>query len=555
MIPMALLTPDSHFVLNDQVLFEFRVKHYPVHYFRFCSFANPEILQNFNQLIKITPVTEVEKLVDLNRMEDRNRFLFRSPFISDCTLLFSQNEKIPVHQHVLSIASPFFRQILDDPSRVVRYSKEHLVSFVEFDKEMTMHLLLYIYTQEIYWPVSRVEKINLLKLAKKFQLRDYYSAVCSKIEPINSVEMLKVAHEVQCQRMREECLRIIDKSAELVLEADENLDIDVNILKEIISRDTLCTQEDKVFDFVRRWANKQCSYRSQYLTPEESQAEVKKALSDTICLIRFPLISPVTFLTHLTTFKPFLVAEDENEIMKHMLAKNYQLAVPAENSRFDSTPRCKRSDESFLKDALNAERTFRHQQQLLNQQRQAPNFRKPSDVSQVVTASQVATNSISPTAPSSATPVAFTPQPMISTLQSQIPQISIPDHADPVSIDNVIEMTARGTSNTVTRANITPVSNQQMTASRIVQLNHVQGQHQQRQQQVTQPPVYQQVYLQQHQSQQQPQQQLQTQYHPQQQQNVRQILQNNQQYVPIQQQSHQSQYNMQRNQANYSRKH
>ena len=549
MIPMASLAPDSQFVLNDQLIFELRVKHYPVHYFRIFSFVNPEILGNFNQLIKTIPVDEVEKLVDLNRMEDKNRFLFKSPFRSDCTLLFSQNDRIPVHQHVLSIASPFFRQILDDPSRIkTRNSKGHtLVSFVEFDKEMTMYLLLYIYTQEIYWPSSRVDKINLLKLAKKFQLQDYINAVCSKIEPTNSVEMLKVAHEAQCQAMREECLRVIDKTAELVLGADENLDIDINILNEIISRDTLCTEEDKVFDFVRRWANKQYSYRSQYLTPEESQAEVKEALSDTISLIRFPLISPVTFLTHLTAFKPFLVPEDENEIMKHMLAKNYQLPLPAENPRFCSTPRCKRSEELVLKGVLDAERTARHQQQLqqqlLNKQRQALNLRRPSNVS------QVSTNNLSPSAAPSATSVAYTPCPMISTLQTQIPQICIPDHPYPVSIDDVIEMTPRNASHTVTRTNTIPTSNQQIIASRIVQLNHVQEQQPHRQQQITQPPPYQQVHLQPHQPQ-----QLQTQYHPQQQ-NIRPMLQNHQQYVPNQQQSHQSQYNVQRTQTNYPRQH
>ena len=537
MIPMALLTPDSQFLLNDQLIFELRVKHYPVHYFRIFSFANPEILGNFNQLIKTIPVDEVEKLVDLNRMEDKNRFLFKSPFRSDCTLLFSRNDRIPVHQHVLSIASPFFRQILDDSSRVkTRNSKGHtLVSFVEFDKEMTMYLLLYIYTQEIYWPSSRVDKITLLKLAKKFQLQGYINAICSKIKPISSVEMLKVAHETQCQTIREECLRVIDKSAELVLEADENLDIDINILNEIISRDTLCTKEDKVFDFVRRWANKQCSYRSQYLTPEESQAEVKEALSHTISLIRFPLINPVTFLTHLTAFKPFLVPEDENEIMKHMLAKNYQLPLPAENPRFCSIPRCKKSDELVLKDILDAERNIRHQQ-LLNKQRQTLNLRRPSDVP------QVATNSLSPSA---------TPCPMTSALQGQIPQICIPDHPYPVSINDVIEMTPRGASHTVTRANTVPTSNQQTFASRIVQLNHVQGRQQHGQQQVTQPPPYQQVHLQQHE----PQQQLLTQYHPHQQQSTRQMLQNHQQYVPNQQQLHQSQYNVQRTQTNYPRQH
>ena len=143
-------------------------------------------------------------------------------------------------------------------------------------------LLEYLYTGIVYLKDLKEEDIiDLLGLAHKYGLLALQSAIGSYLESIINVKNVSIIYDVACLyqlfRLRDKCLMYMDHNAVDALETDGFANLSETAIITIISRDSFCAPEVKIFKAVSDWiaANK----------------EEGKDFSHILNIIRLPLIS------------------------------------------------------------------------------------------------------------------------------------------------------------------------------------------------------------------------------------------------------------------------
>lgn len=190
-----------------------------------------------------------------------------------------EGEKFTAHRVILSARCEYFRALLyggmkeSTSNEVIELRDTPVVSF--------RVLLEYLYTGMVYLKDSREEDIiDLLGLAHKYGLLALQSAIGNYLESVVSVKNVSVIYDVAClyqlQRLRDKCLMFMDHNAVDVLETDGFTSLSECAIIAIISRDSFCAPEIKIFKAVSNWvaANKE-----------------GKDFSHILKIIRLPLIS------------------------------------------------------------------------------------------------------------------------------------------------------------------------------------------------------------------------------------------------------------------------
>ena len=118
-----------------------------------------------------------------------------------------------------------------------------------------------------------------------------------------------------CEKVIKHCFNIIDKNAKKVLESDEVEDISLELMKDIIRRDTLrLSSELTVLEAVNRWSHRQC--RRRHLNP--SPANKREVLEGAQYLVRFLTMTSEEFKTG-QLVSNLLTEEEEINILFSLL--------------------------------------------------------------------------------------------------------------------------------------------------------------------------------------------------------------------------------------------
>jgi len=102
--------------------------------------------------------------------------------------------------------------------------------------------------------------LELLDSQEEFCDQTHFSYHC------NQFKQSDIAVDKNYQKVFEHCFDVIDRNAKKVLESDEFEDISLELVKDVIKRDTLrLSSEVTVLEAVNRWSHRQC--RRQHLNP------------------------------------------------------------------------------------------------------------------------------------------------------------------------------------------------------------------------------------------------------------------------------------------------
>ena len=287
---------------------------------------------------------QAEEKLDGESMERRIRHLYFCNLHADIVFICSGNFKITAHSLVVSVASPVFKELINNSTTVVDGKKEVKINM---DPTILCVLLKYIYKSELILPMNFPERQDRRRLpslsriiatAEKYQLHGIPKALMSRLTEPYLLAMLSVAHEANCKYLKEACLEMIDEKAGIIMGGKCIPDWDQTLLVQVLKRDTLNANEQDIIEFVCKWSDRQMELRG---TPIEGKSpeligEIRRSiLGDIIYQLRFPLLDHSSFTE--IHFKYYLVdANDFVEITK-AISRNGEI------DKFNSSPRKFRS--------------------------------------------------------------------------------------------------------------------------------------------------------------------------------------------------------------------
>ncbi|TRY71737.1 hypothetical protein TCAL_08154 [Tigriopus californicus] len=167
------------------------------------------------------------------------------------------------HRFLLALRSPVFETMFF--GSLVEQSNEIVVPDVTPAAFKAM--LLYIYTEKVSFQ-DIVNVWHLWYAARKYMLEGLED-ICRRhlkmrLNPKNVLDTYLYAENYGDTQMLYECLKLIDRNAQSILNSSKCSTLPLSIFKGILSRNTLAAKEVEVFESVIRW----------------SQAEIKRRLDD-----------------------------------------------------------------------------------------------------------------------------------------------------------------------------------------------------------------------------------------------------------------------------------
>lgn len=203
-------------------------------------------------------------------------------------------ERIPAHKLVLSIGSQVFMAMFYGTGSQMAQPSDNLINLPDVEPEPFKHMLRYLYTDELYVEPDSV--MSTLYVAKKYAVnaleKECVDFLKVNLKADNAFMLLQQARLFDEWQLTDLCLELIDKHSIEAFQSDCFLDIDQETLILILKRDTLGIREAKLYYFVLKWAQHQCSKSNQMPINRENQQLV---LGDAIKHIRFPLMSKEEF--------------------------------------------------------------------------------------------------------------------------------------------------------------------------------------------------------------------------------------------------------------------
>lgn len=229
---------------------------------------------------------------------ERNAQMFLSHTMSDITFVFPASlsnesyqasaERLPAHRYVLATASAVFQAMLFGP--MANNSNDEVV-ITDIKMDVFVEMLRYIYCDRVNIDCDNVT--SLLYCAQKYHLPHLVEHCASwmlgHIAPDNVLDMLQQAYMFEVDTLVRSCLIFIDLQAEVILSRPEMLQIDRNILRMIIERDTLNANEINIVQLLNRWAQKKCHKENI----EDTINNKRLVLGDDLLQqIRLPTLTP-----------------------------------------------------------------------------------------------------------------------------------------------------------------------------------------------------------------------------------------------------------------------
>lgn len=150
--------------------------------------------------------------------------------------------------------------------------------------------------------------------APPLALLDQMDDLCHNNETAHLV-FVDRENQKPCEKVIQHCFSLVDKHANVVLESDEFEDISLDLVKDIIKRDSLCiASELTVFLAVNRWSHRQCRRRHLEPSPENK----RDVLQGAQFLVRFLTMTTEEFKDG-QSFTGLLTQEEEVNILFSMV--------------------------------------------------------------------------------------------------------------------------------------------------------------------------------------------------------------------------------------------
>lgn len=201
----------------------------------------------------------------------------------ECTdvIFIAEGQKFHCHRIILSARCDYFRALLYGGMREANSFDE--IKLQDTPAASFRVLLEYLYTGIVSLKDLREEDvIDLLGLAHKYGLLSLQTAIGNFLESRISVKNVCLIYDVSClyslNQLRDNCLMFMDHNAVDVLETEGFRNLSEIAVTTIISRDSFCAPEVKIFTAVSKWIA---------INKEEDGRDYKHILK----IIRLPLIS------------------------------------------------------------------------------------------------------------------------------------------------------------------------------------------------------------------------------------------------------------------------
>ncbi|CAJ0929686.1 unnamed protein product [Ranitomeya imitator] len=205
-------------------------------------------------------------------------------------------------------------------------------------------LLKYLYSDEIDLEADTV--LATLYAAKKYIVPALAKACVNFLE--TSLEAKNACVLLSQSRLFEEpdltlrCWEVIDAQAELALKSEGFCEIDLPTLEIIVTRETLNTKEDVVFEAVLNWAEAECKRQGLMVTPTNKRNVLGKALY----LVRIPTMTLEEFANGAAQSDILTLEETRSIFLWYTAANKPQLEFPLIKRKGLAPQRCHRFQSS-----------------------------------------------------------------------------------------------------------------------------------------------------------------------------------------------------------------
>eukprot|EP00794_Sanderia_malayensis_P018300 gene18301-20123_t len=275
-------------------------------------------------------VLEGQWQINKKDVRSRNANMFNNQLMSDVNLVVLKEgtrSSIPAHKYVLAISSPvfyamFYGSLADSNCENVQIEDCYCDSLLE--------LLRYFYCDEIHLTTENV--FGTLYLAKKYVVPDLEEQCVffleKNLDADNALDILPQAQVLNEEQLEERCWDIVDCRTSQVLDSCSFTDISQDLLKDVLQRDTLWTEEIDIFKALLKWAEKECKRVNLEVTSDNLRSVVGECLK----LVRFPTMTEREFADHVAR-SGLLDAQQALDIFLYFTSTNKPVLV------FPSIPR------------------------------------------------------------------------------------------------------------------------------------------------------------------------------------------------------------------------
>eukprot|EP00079_Xenopus_tropicalis_P038020 XP_017951791.1 PREDICTED: BTB/POZ domain-containing protein 6 isoform X1 [Xenopus tropicalis] len=273
----------------------------------------------------------------------RNALMFNNELMADVHFIVGPagaSKKVPAHKYILAVGSSVFYAMFYGDLAEVK-SEIHIP---DVEPAAFLILLKYLYSDEIDLEADTV--LATLYAAKKYIVPALAKACVNFLE--TSLEAKNACVLLSQSRLFEEpdltlrCWEVIDAQAELALKSEGFCEIDLQTLEIIVTRETLNTKEDVVFEAVLNWAEAECKRQGLSITPVNKRNVLGKALY----LVRIPTMTLEEFANGAAQSDILTLEETRSIFLWYTAANKPQLEFPLIKRKGLAPQRCHRFQSS-----------------------------------------------------------------------------------------------------------------------------------------------------------------------------------------------------------------
>ena len=206
---------------------------------------------NHHSLIRVHPLGEINHS---HSLVDNFGSLCMSEDYSDVTLIVD-NHKIAAHRVILASRSNYFRALLFGG---LRESRESTIELKSTSLAPFKLLLKYIYCGQLSLKSLKEDLIiEILGISNKYGFKDLEEAISDYMEDTLNVKNVCSVYEAAklygLTSLCKVCTTFIDRNAIDIMQHDYFMTLSPSSLKDMISRDSFCAEEIKIFKAVKDW--------------------------------------------------------------------------------------------------------------------------------------------------------------------------------------------------------------------------------------------------------------------------------------------------------------
>ncbi|XP_055349998.1 BTB/POZ domain-containing protein 6-B-like isoform X2 [Paramacrobiotus metropolitanus] len=200
---------------------------------------------------------------------------------------YGEEKHFSAHKIILSVRSDVFHQMFYGtlPEKCTAP-----IDIPDILPDAFANMLSYMYTDAVEC-LNEDNAFHTLGCADKYDMpllvELCVAFILNQLNTDNCLANLESAMFWGTPKIVENCLRLVDASAEKALQSKEFLELGQDSLIAILKRDTFYAEEDKIYAAIEKWAVHACARNS--LVP--SPANGRQMLGAALYLIRFPLLT------------------------------------------------------------------------------------------------------------------------------------------------------------------------------------------------------------------------------------------------------------------------